>query len=61
MAFIAGVQFDKHFFQRMSVEEQERFCTTFPAKLERLERYIAGERQAAGNDLKLVRTEGSTL
>lgn len=61
MAFIAGVQFDKHFFQRMSVEEQERFCTTFPAKLERLERYLAGERQAAGNDLKLVRTEGRTL
>ncbi|WP_298465911.1 viroplasmin family protein [uncultured Mitsuokella sp.] len=49
-----GIQFDKHIFRHVPRAYQERFRKSFLPRLRKMERIFTGERQAAGNDFKLV-------
>lgn len=49
-----GIQFDKHIFRHVPQSYQERFRKSFLQRLRKMERIFTGERQAAGNDFKLV-------
>lgn len=57
LAAFKGIQFDKRLFRRMPDSYQKRFARTFASRLQKLSHIFTGDVGAAGNDVKLVRSE----